>query len=377
MKRRVLHKLALLLAASLLLTGCGGGSGNTESTEPSTEPAKVKNEVPSEWEKTTGTLALPSEMFAFVGQPIVIYLRNITNEETDAVTFCVDAGGKGTLYDNRWEYTPTAAESFKIKIAIVRHADDTVISNEEFTITVKDKTEKESLSVLVIGDSTIYQKHETQTLLDKSFIDGYSLSLLGTLGTAPNLNEGRSGWTTSDFLGGSSRGKKSPLYNTETGAFDFTNYMNNSLNGEKVDCVVIQLGINDVKSSVSDASAKVNIRTYLKNLDTMIESIHTYNKDIKIVLNLLLPCSSDEGKFTEYFNGSLTAARCRQTFYMTNLELMKHFANANDNIYLSHANVALDVVNKMASGGTGCIHPAQAGYAQVGTQLYSILRAIN
>ena len=197
MKREILYKLVWLLAVSLLLTGCGGGSGSTESTEPSTEPVKVKNEVPSEWAKTTGTLALPSEMLAFAGQPLVIYLRNITSEETDAVTFCVDAGGKGTLYDDRWEYTPTVAEIFKIKIAIVRHADDTVVSNEEFTVTVKDKSEKESLSVLVIGDSNVYRKGETQTLLDLAAADSYNLTLLGTRGTAPDLHEGRSGCTSS------------------------------------------------------------------------------------------------------------------------------------------------------------------------------------
>jgi hypothetical protein len=171
-------------------------------------------------------------------------------------------------------------------------------------------------------------------------------------------------------------GKPNLLYNADAKKFDFPNYVQNVIQADREDCVVIQLGINDVKSSTSDAVAKLNIKTWLKNLDIMIASIREYNKDMKIVLNLLLPCSPDEGKFTEYFSGSLTAVRCRKSFYMANLELLKHYAEA-ENIFISHANTALDAYKNMAAGGTGCIHPAQAGYTQIGNQLYSILRAIN
>lgn len=310
-------------------------------------------------------------MYAFVGQPIKLYYLNmIAFNSLEGLNVQVDSSGRGVSYSDRWEYTPTQAETFVVSIA-VRDSENNLLGEGNLTIEAKASTAKHCLAVLVVGDSTIAAGEETQIMLDLAADTGYDLKLLGTQGTATNVYEGRGGWSAGSYL----RNTTSPFYNPNTASFDFAYYM--ATQGyESVDCVCIQLGINDVFAASSDETLTDSITSYLANMKCIIESIHAYDANIKIVWNMILPGSTDQSKFEAAYGDAQTAERYKRNTYLTNLEILKK-ADDMVNVYIAPTNSSLDVTNNMASGGGGAVHPAAAGYSEIGTLLYSLIRAIN
>lgn len=147
----------------------------------------------------------------------------------------------------------------------------------------------QNCSLLAIGDSTVDHDIMTQKMLDYFTGKGLTLTLLGTLGSGLNRNEGRAGWKAIDYLTNKQYdGVTNPFYNPNTGTFDFTYYMTNQ-GYTAPDFVVIQLGINDLYNG--DISA---IEPTWNAVKTMIDSIRAYNTSIKILLNLPTAPNSDQ-----------------------------------------------------------------------------------
>ena len=148
-------------------------------------------------------------------------------------------------------------------------------------------------SVLVIGDSTVDFDTMTQNMLDYFTSKNKTLTLLGTLGSGANKNEGRAGWKAADYLTNKTyNGVVNPFYND--GTFDFSYYM--AQQGYSApDFVVIQLGINDLYNYSETA-----IEPTWDAIKTMIDSIFSYNTGIKILLNLPTAPNSDQGEHTVF-----------------------------------------------------------------------------
>lgn len=333
--------------------------------------------------ETDGELALPDKMYAFAGQPIKLYFLNVTEYASCGdVTFKADDGGKGTVYSDRWEYTPQAAETIVLKLEAYDRTGKLLAAGST-VIVVKDGSEQKKLSVLVIGDSTIAAGYETQKLLELAQANDYPLTLLGSYGDphSGNRYEGRSGWSAGDYVLTPSRTnslgeyKENAFLNPQTGRFDFSYYMEQQ-EYDGVDCVVLQLGINDVFSTQTDEELKERLSKLSSDMSHIINSIHSYDPQIKIVRNLILPGSVEQSKFEAQYGDRQNKVRYKRNTYLTNLEILKE-ASGMDNVYIAHTNAALDVVNNMASGGSGAIHPAAAGYMEIGAQLYGFIRAIN
>ena len=345
-------------------------------------PVQKGPEEPASKE-TYGKLALPDKMYAFAGQPIKLYFLNITEYASCGdVTFKADDGGKGTVYSDRWEYTPQAGETIVLKLEAYDRTGKLLAAGST-VIVVKDGSEQKKLSVLVIGDSTIAAGYETQKLLELAQANDYPLTLLGSYGDphSGNRYEGRSGWSAGDYVLTPSRTnslgeyKENAFLNPQTGRFDFSYYMEQQ-EYDGVDCVVLQLGINDVFSAQTDEELKERLSKLSSDMSHIINSIHSYDPQIKIVRNLILPGSVEQSKFEAQYGDRQNKVRYKRNTYLTNLEILKE-ASGTDNVYIAYTNAALDVVNNMASGGSGAIHPAAAGYMEIGAQLYGFIRAIN
>lgn len=153
-------------------------------------------------------------------------------------------------------------------------------------------------SLLCIGDSTV--DHDVMTAKIKSFFteNGKTVTLLGTLGDGKgtgNNNEGRAGWTTSDYFTNKTYdGVVNPFYNPSSQTFDFAYYMRNH-NYSSVDFVAIQLGINDLYNF---DDTKI-IPTW-ENIKTMIDSIHAFNPSVKVILNLPTTPNADQSKHSVF-----------------------------------------------------------------------------
>lgn len=153
-------------------------------------------------------------------------------------------------------------------------------------------------SLLCIGDSTV--DHDVMTAKIKSFFteNGKTVTLLGTLGDGKgtgNNNEGRVGWTTSDYFTNKTYdGVVNPFYNPSSQTFDFAYYMRNH-NYSSVDFVAIQLGINDLYNF---DDTKI-IPTW-ENIKAMIDSIHAFNPSVKVILNLPTTPNADQSKHSVF-----------------------------------------------------------------------------
>ena len=339
-----------------------------------------KDVIPYEKHGTTRTVkivpqsrrvALPYMMYAFVGHPVDVYFRNVLDYNLENV-YVRAFGMLGKQFADRWEYTPTTAGVFANAIQVYNH-DYEELNNFDTRLVVKSASEKDNVSVLVIGDSTVDAGVETQKMLELARADeGYNLTMLGTRGTELNKHEGRSGWNAERYVSEaeSSVGVKNAFYNPATNSFDFGYYMN-SQGYSHVDCVFLQIGINDVFGARTDKEVETAINAYIENMAIIVNSIKAYSADTKVVLNLIIPGESNQDKFGNAYGVSQTAWKYKKNTHEANLALIDRF-NGVANVYISPFNAAVDTANNMS----GDVHPNANGYNQLGEQMYSYMRAI-
>ena len=328
-------------------------------------------------------LALPEKIHSFVNEPIKLYFLNATQYiNYDNIVIEADTSSRGTVYSDRWEYTPTEAEAFALNLFVYDKTTNELLSKETFAVKVEDKTNADNLSVLVIGDSLVNAHTETETVLSLAQSDGYDIALLGTRGIAGSFNqhEGRGGWTAQMYCEKESAASGrvvNSFYNAsieEDIKFDFNYYMTTQ-GYEDVDCVVFQLGVNDVFSPRKDSELTPLMNAHLSYMEYMIKNVQAYNPNIKIILNLIVPCSSNQANFdAAYEAGTIperTAERCKINTYTTNLALIEKFSSY-ENVYISQFNTSVNA----ESDFNDHVHPTTVGYTDLGTQLYGFLRAV-
>lgn len=355
----------------------------TESAESSIS-AKPATTTKSVAEETYDKVALPDTIYAVVDESLVIRFLNITGYNSlDHISVSVDDDGNGKLYEDRWECTPKAAGSFRLAFE-VKDKDGVVVNKSAHTVQVKAVTKKKTLSVLVIGDSTIEGGYETKKMLDLATEDGHQFTLLGTRTTdyvkdENNRHEGRGGWKASTYVekeGSKNTGAVNAFYNPQTKTFDFAYYMEEQ-GYSSVDCVCLQLGINDMFGARRDAEvlSKSYIKNYFEHMDTIIKSIHQYDPTIQIIWNLILPGSVEQEKFEQaYGEDGQTADRYKRNTYLANLEIIKH-VQGMENVHVAPTNAPLNTVEHMYLDGGGAVHPARKGYFEIGAMLYNCVLA--
>lgn len=151
-------------------------------------------------------------------------------------------------------------------------------------------------SALVIGDSTVDFDTMTQYMLDYFTAKNKTITLLGTLGSGNNRNEGRAGWKAIDYLTNKTySGVVNPFYNPTSETFDFNYYMTNQ-EYSAPDFVILQLGINDLYNGSSS-----DIEPTWNAIKTMIDSILNYDDGIHILLNLITAPNSDPAQHSTIF----------------------------------------------------------------------------
>lgn len=213
-------------------------------------------------------------------------------------------------------------------------------------------------SLLAIGDSTIDQDYVTRTLLSHFTEKGRTITLLGTLGdgSATNKNEGRAGWSAADyFTNRQYNGVVNPFYNPSTDIFDFAYYMTNQ-GYVSVDFVVLQLGINDLYNSEYEA-----IEPTYDYIKEMCLSIHSYDANIKIILNLPTPPTVDQ-HILRYTNRFLYANR----IVKYNEYVISHYmADLGNKVRVSYVHLILDPATDISD----TVHPNATGYQKMALEV--------
>lgn len=218
-------------------------------------------------------------------------------------------------------------------------------------------------SLLAIGDSTVDHDTMTAKLLSYFTENGHTITLLGTLGSATdplNKNEGRAGWTTADYMTNSTKnGYTNPFYNPSTDGFDFSYYMSQQ-GYSGVDFVVIQLGINDLYPTLPRSITTPDYSAIWANIRTMIDSIHEYNAETKIIINLpTTPNSNPEAHST--------SEAIYQNFVINYNEYALNAMRSISANYVrpSYCHLILDPATEIRDN----VHPTAAGYEKMGLEV--------
>lgn len=310
--------------------------------------------------------ALPKVTIKFtVGINEKFYYKNILSLP-NINTIIMSVNGVQTAEEDGVVIPITATGAFKNYLYTVFDQNLSIVEqnvNGKFGARYADNVS--NCSALLIGDNTIVRDSAKigQTLLDAFAARNKTITLLGTRGSGDNKNEGRSGWSAADYCRKEKiGGVTNAFYNPATEGFDFSYYMTNQ-NYESVDFVVIQLGINDLYN-VSMYTAKTRIDTLITDMTTIINSIHAFNPDQKIILNLPTPCTA---KTTgQYAMPTVQQKTIRAKFIYYNA-LMEVLSTGFKNVRCSHCHLILDPETEIAD----LIHPTTAGLEKMGMETLS------
>lgn len=217
----------------------------------------------------------------------------------------------------------------------------------------------QNCSLLAIGDSTV--DHDVMTAKIKSFFteNGKEITLLGTLGDGKgngNNNEGRAGWKSSDYFTNKQYNSVvNPFYNPTSGTFDFSYYMNQQ-GYSSVDFVVIQLGINDLYNY----DDTMIVQTW-ENVKMMIDSVHAFNADIKVILNLPTTPNADQSKHSVF-----------EPLYRNRIIRYCEYATVKANELYSTSKVRISYCHLILNPNTDIrdnVHPTNDGYEKMALEV--------
>ena len=264
--------------------------------------AYAKAELKEELRSDNVKIVMPSTIYTVVGHEMNIYLDGVVQCD-DINRYDVDfsTGSMTTVCKLQNERLRIFPESIVQGVAFIMNVYDKmnhdVIASKSFTVKANADTKFEK-KVIFIGDSLtdrcIYPVEICQELGDNKLVSlgtrFDSLSYEGSDGvvTATNFaNEGRGGWSARTYTrlassGGVVNAFWNPSANEGNGGFDFAYYMSQN-NFDSVDCVVIALGPNDISDIITGTSTMDGV---ISSFREMVDSIHSYNSGIKVIVSL-------------------------------------------------------------------------------------------
>lgn len=254
-------------------------------------------------------LVLPDDIYLLANSQYSMYCQNMSMNkyiDNDYILYEIGMPNGSEVTENVFTINSPVTGEFETRIVGKFKGNNNCLFKD---INIHfEKPEGKELSILCIGDDTVDMNmpgyiNEYLTQL------GYTPTMLGTQINAIDINdygmknlaeefgEGHKGWRFTDFMCKTKHKDSSPYYIDNNpfmngSAFDFSYYMTSN-SYDKVDVVVISMGLNDI-TGYHTASAIEDIETLsiaqnieqLPNLyKEMIANIHAYDSNIKIIIN--------------------------------------------------------------------------------------------
>lgn len=341
---------------------------------------------------------LPSKIYALVGFELNIYFDNIV-ENCSEYQWNVTCQ-KGMQLERGFRVTPTSSDVGEYPITIeIRKGESDKSVTSTLVITSSNSEVGDTISVIILGDSTTYNGTVISKLHDNFNTISTGLSTLGTIGTSPNNHEGRSGWTLNDYFtkesitypSGDPRGTiYNAFYNPATQTFDAAYYFANSMVSQP-DWFIINMGINDMFGYTSDDALQNQIETCLDYLDSMVTSIKGVSANIKIGICVTIPPNHSQDAFGKAYACGQTRNRYKHNNAVWANALINAYKESSD-VMLIPIHTNLDTVYNMGMEtipvnarntdityespiGNGGVHPAGVGYWQIADVYTAFLKA--
>lgn len=358
-------------------------------------------------------LALPTVIYAVSNVETNIYFDNVILT-TNSKNYVFDVTcEKGFLFADRWSYTPEGEEHGVFPLLLeVRDESNAIVARAKSTVLVTTGRGGSALpaTLLAVGDSLTEASVYTQRLLELSDTPGGpALRLIGSRGPqdspahGANRHEGYSGWSAEAFVtraagplsrSGYYKGEDtgSPFVYTENGGkrLDFSKYCEKFNAGRAPDFVTFALGSNDIAYG-NDENIDALVETMLGYLDQLVGMVHEYNPSTKVGVLLTIPPSASQDGFWNY-KGSQREVRWqfRRNQHRLVEEMIKRYGGREqEKLYLVPTYLDLDPVHNFVTRSLPLngqnsaevarvidgIHPAPAGYRQMGDMIYAWIEA--
>ncbi|MFO8081005.1 MAG: SGNH/GDSL hydrolase family protein [Armatimonadota bacterium] len=355
-------------------------------------------------------LITPPRIFTVPGVETNVYFDNVLlHPSSDALLYDVDCS-LGAQQHERWTATPSDGDVGEHTLTLrVVSPEMAAIEEQSVIVEVVDPAAGtgRKITLLCIGDSLTAASAITGRLVglfeaDQS-VDATMIGEAGPDAGTGNRHEGYGGWTCERFatawdsedyreIGGRMRRARSPFVFEAEGqqpALDFQRYLDANNGGEPPDFITILLGCNDTFSATEE-TIEERIDAMSGHLEALIVAIREAAPDTEIALLTLVPPAASQDAFAaSYRNGQTRWQYRRNQHRVVERQYQTWAGREDDGIFVvpTHANLdtvhgfprvsvpanahAAEEISRMSNG----VHPATAGYYQIGDSIYCWLKS--
>ena len=323
--------------------------------------------------KVRPRLSLPDTVYMLTGEEYTVYDDGVTQKYIGEYALNVDytcSAGSDTVYGYKFKETSEGYYQF-----IVESKECNGVVDEDTCIVriLDGGNGAGTKTILNIGNSLTYLGGSDYTGTIRTNLTGITADMVGTQGAAPNLHEGRSGWTFYQFLS-----SNSPFW--DGSKIDFNNYRANTLSlGSAIDVVTIQLGINE---AISNSTDTLDMQTTLiDSAKALIDYILADNTGAVVIALPPDMESTGDGFFYNYQD-----TRDRDA-YVEKVHAYREAVNQtfggkryHNRVYVSHQGMTIDRDDGYPKDANGlhnnAVHPATSGYVQLANTMTAVIEAI-
>ncbi|MBR6372043.1 MAG: hypothetical protein IKS20_02570 [Victivallales bacterium] len=389
-------KIKSLIACSLLVAGLYAQEA-PKTQQTAVAPA---NKV---------QLQLPECIYAVPGKEINVYFDNIVLViNPDNYVFDVTCP-KGRNDKKRWTYTPEKDEvgTYPWSVTVIDESGVLAEASMKIHVAPDNAGEGKDISILIVGDSlTNACVYPTRILANFQTTGNPKVKMVGSNGPGykpqPDgvAHEGWAGWRWDSFINRTEPPKKpgkpkpydiaSRFINKVDGkpALDFQNYFNIYNGGKAPDFITFQLGVNDIFSA-TDENRPERIKSILDNADKLIAAARKDAPNAIIGVGLVTPGASSQDAFGRSYTCGQTRWQYKKNQHALNQAMLEKFKNyADKKVFIIPTSLNLDCENNFPSATenvnldnmaeitrqTNGVHPAAAGYRQIGDTFYAWMK---
>ena len=352
-------------------------------------------------------LLIPETIYAVPGVEMNVYFNNVVTVINPAnYVFDVDCS-KGRNDLKRWRFTPVPEDvgTYDWSIRVMDMKGVVASAKAKLVVLPPDAGKDRKLTMLMVGASQTGAGHYADRIVDLMSRSGNpEFKSIGTKGLRRGKHEGYGGWRWESFLTRwgytNSRqmdgmhpdrpvGFNSPFLfpgKDGKGEFDLQKYFDKVNGGEIPDIVSFQLGLNDFFLAKDKTIARITAQS-LQNMEKLIGAFRKLKKVPVLMIFQHIPGASQDAFGQNYACGQ-TLWQYRKNLDYYNRALLKQAKKLNLVVVPVYMNIdtennfptRLQNVNegnpaRIVRQSNG-VHPAKAGYYQMGDTLYCYVKAL-
>ena len=389
-------KSVLISCAAFLLCALFHGCAAPSTPEPVKAAAVTENV----------RLLIPEKIYAVPGVETNVYFNNVVTVINPAnYVFDVECV-KGRNDLKRWRYTPEKGDTgtYKWSIDVIGMNGVVAHAESELIVLPPDACAGKKINMFFVGASQTSAGHYPDRIVELMKRPGNpEFKTIGTRGRN-GKHEGYGGWHWKSFLTrwGYTNSKKmdgmhpdrpvgfnSPfLFEGKDGkvVFDLQKYLDKHNNGQVPDAVSFQLGLNDLFRARDNTIAQLTEKS-LQNMELLIAEFRKLKPAPEILIFQHIP-GANQDAFGANYASRLTSWQYRKNIDYYNRALLKKakelkihavpiYMNIDTENNMKYLKQPVNADNpEMIMRANNGVHPAKAGYYQMGDTLYCWIKGV-